>query len=480
MKVQSLTNESQPIFVVDMDDSLLKTDLLLEKLVKLGIESPLRLLKAPFFLFRGKLAFKKWLNENVELDYSALPYRSEVLSRARSAKERGERTILLSAALQEDVNKVSDLLRVFDDSIGSQKENLKGQKKINYLKENYSSSSMTYIGDSFSDLKVWSECNKVIAINPSSILVSQINKLNKYTEYIFDENNFLALITKQIRVYQWTKNILVLLPVFAAHRFVEILPWINSLRAFVAFSFLASTVYVFNDICDLSSDRKQGSKKHRPLASGNLSLRTALFLMPACLFVSFSVCWGLGREIFLVLGSYLLMNIIYSFWVKKSLVMDVVFLAGFYTLRIFAGGAASDTMVSEWLLSFSVFFFFGLAMVKRYSELKIQSLSLVKGPVGRRSYDPQDLLTVLVSGISTSILSILILALYLSTGEVKRLYQSPSLLWFVTPCLLYWINRLWILGARGQVTEDPLIFALKDKTTWGVTVVIISIVLLAI
>jgi 4-hydroxybenzoate polyprenyltransferase len=174
------------------------------------------------------------------------------------------------------------------------------------------------------------------------------------------------------------------------------------------------------------------------------------------------------------------MNGIYSFWVKEWLALDVVFLAVFYALRVLVGGAASTTMVSEWLLSFSIFFFFGLAMVKRFSEIKRQPHLSIAGPVGRRAYGHQDLMTVLIMGITTSIVSILVLALYLSTGEVQKLYRNPGVLWLVTPLLLFWLNRFWLLGARGEITEDPVVFAIRDKVTWVVIFIVLCLVLKAI
>lgn len=478
MGAQPLRDECQPVFAVDLDDSLLKTDLLLERIVNLAAHAPLNLLKIPLKLLGGKLSFKRWLSTETTLDYSTLPVRQEVLDRVKEARGRGEKTVLISASLNEDVLNIAQLYPFFDVSVGTSDINLKGSTKLKFLEETFPSAPITYVGDSLSDLDIWDKCQKIIAINPSPYLSWRIRSKSKLTEFIFDKSNNLKFLVRELRPYQWVKNVLVFLPVFAAHRFFDLGPWIAAAKTFLSFSFLASAVYVFNDLCDLSSDRRQKSKNHRPLASGNLSLKTAILLIPACLTLSVVFSWNLSPSVFHVLGCYLLMNILYSFWVKKILVMDVVFLAGFYSLRIFAGGFASEVSVSEWLLSFSVFFFFGLAMIKRFSEIKAQLLSASK--TSRRAYDSQDLITIQTSGICTSVLSILILALYLSTGEVKKLYSHPQILWFVTPVLLFWINRIWILGSRGLVKEDPLVFALKDKVTWAVGLITAIIFLKAI
>jgi 4-hydroxybenzoate polyprenyltransferase len=468
--------EPQSIFAVGLDDSLLKTDLLLEKLVVLLAKQPWHVISLLGVLFRGPLALKKWLHRNVSLDYSTLPIRQEVVEQVKSAKLRGERTLLLSASLQEDVEGVSSVLNIFDESVGSQQKNFKGREKTDYLFKNYPESHKTYVGNSFSDLEVWSRCEKIVAINPSTLIHQKIKSFRKETHIISDQKDLVFAILKQLRTHQWVKNLLVFIPAFAAHRFFEFLPWWLSLRAFIAFSLSASAVYVFNDLCDLLHDRAHSSKKHRPLASGKLPLKIGVILIPMCLLGSFAFAWGLPSNLSLILATYLTMNLFYSYWVKEWLSIDVVFLSVFYTLRILAGGAASDIRVSEWLLSFSTFFFFGMAMIKRCSELKRQTqLSLVER-TGRRAYSQQDFIPVLALGVTASILSILVLSLYMSTGEVQKLYSKPKFLWLLNPCLLFWINRIWLLGARGLVNEDPIVFAIKDKTTWAVVVTMLAII----
>jgi 4-hydroxybenzoate polyprenyltransferase/phosphoserine phosphatase len=479
--MQSIGNQSfaQSLFVVDLDETLLKTDLLYEKLAALVAQAPLSCLEIPWRLLQGKLKFKKWLYQKVRLDYRYLPYRQEILQRVNQARMRGQRTLLLSASLQEEVAEVAKVLQIFDEAIGSQDQNLKGEKKLEILNQQYPGAKFTYVGDSGSDFDVWSHCSQIIAVNPTKALTQKIKKLDCPVEILSDSQGVWVVLAKQMRVYQWVKNILVFIPVFAAHRFHELTPWLSSARAFLAFSFLASSVYLLNDLTDLATDRRQDSKKSRPLAAGHISLKLTLGMIPLCWAIVVWLSWGLPVGLSLVLGGYLAMNFIYSLWVKEWLALDVLFLAGFYTLRIFAGGAVSHTVVSEWLLSFSIFFFSGLAMVKRYSELITHKPGSALLAAGRRAYQVRDSMSVLVIGVANSILSVLVLALYLSTGEVKRLYSKPEIMWLTTPFLLFWINRLWILGARGLVTEDPIVFAIKDKLTWGVLAVMVILVFIA-
>ena len=253
-----------------------------------------------------------------------------IFERVRAAQERGEKTILISASLQEDVEKVGAFLNIFDECIGSRDQNLKGRLKLQYLQDRGSGASITYVGDSTSDLEIWSHSQKIVAINPGSQVRKRISELNAPSDVISDKKNTLSLLLRQMRVHQWLKNLLVFAPVFLAHKFQELSPWIQTSKVFFGFSFLASAVYVFNDLCDLKSDRKQESKRNRPLASGQLSLGYGMLLVPFCLLLSLFIVSPLPKPTWGVLGGYLLMNFIYSFWVKEWLALDVIFLSIFY------------------------------------------------------------------------------------------------------------------------------------------------------
>jgi len=270
-------------------------------------------------------------------------------------------------------------------------------------------------------------------------------------------------VVKALRLHQWAKNVLVFLPVVAAHRIgdPDVLP--RALAAFVAFGLVASAVYVINDIADLEVDRAHPSKRNRPFASGALPVTAAAWLVPALLAAGGAAAWESPTGFRLLLAGYFLATLAYSFGVKRSPLLDVMVLAGLYTARIYAGAFATGIPVSEWLASFSMFLFLSLAFLKRASEL----LAREAGTPGR-GYLAADREAVFSMGVSAGYLSVLVLALYLSSPEVRRLYARPQWLWALCPLVLYWVSWMWLRARRGEVHEDPVLFALKDPATYVV------------
>ena len=254
-------------------------------------------------------------------------------------------------------------------------------------------------------------------------------------------------------------------PLVAAHKLGSPDLWRNVLIGCASFSLLASLVYVMNDMLDVENDRRHPTKKNRPFASGFLPIRHGLGLILFLALGSFSLASLLGTEFIAVLGLYFGVNVLYSTRLKEVVMLDVVILASFYTMRLMAGSAATHTPISHWLLSFSTFFFLGLAMVKRYTELR-RVVGKSQNALHGRGYGAEDKVPVLVMGISSSMLSILILALYFSSVDVQGLYSNPTRLWALAPLLLYWNGRVWMLANRGQVDDDPVVFAVKDIQSW--------------
>jgi len=270
---------------------------------------------------------------------------------------------------------------------------------------------------------------------------------------------------KLLRVHQWVKNILLFIPALTAHRLNE--PWVlkQTLLAFISFSFLASSIYVLNDWWDLNHDKLHPRKKNRPLASGRIPVRQALGLMPLILALGMGLGFVVGISFLKVLLVYLFLTSAYSFFLKKVLLWDVLSLAGLYTVRIFAGSVATDIHVSKWLLAFSLFIFLCLAFVKRFSELKANPPK--EGAVlPGRGYQNFDQETLRTFGAASGYLSVLVFALYINSPEVVQFYKSPQLLWFTCPLILYWISRVWVIAGRGQLQDDPVVFALTDRASY--------------
>jgi 4-hydroxybenzoate polyprenyltransferase len=268
-----------------------------------------------------------------------------------------------------------------------------------------------------------------------------------------------------MRIHQWLKNILVFLPVGLAHRWFDIQAIWNSALAAVAFSLCASGVYVLNDLLDLESDRQHPRKRKRPCASGELPLSSAILVVPLLFVSAFVVAALVHTQFMALLGLYLVLTTLYSLRFKALALVDIILLAMLYTIRIVGGGVASNIEVSQWLMGLSMFLFLSLACVKRFSELLVLQQRNEKKTWGR-GYWVGDLEQIAAFGAASGYISVLVLALYVSSHEIARLYSHPALVWLACPLLLYWISRIWLLARRGIVHDDPLVFALRDKVTY--------------
>jgi 4-hydroxybenzoate polyprenyltransferase/phosphoserine phosphatase len=466
---QIQTQTQAPVaLVVDLDGTLIASDLLLE-LWLAGIKrDPWNLIRAPLWLLRGRCHLKQKLAEQVQLDWMRLPYRKPVVDLIVQEKSKSAPVILASASPQSAVQKIAEHLGLFDHYMGSSTENLKGKAKLAQINQLLQGRPFRYMGDSWADLDVWSGSAGAVAVNPSPGLYAKLQSVAQKSgmpvQVVKDQSFSWKLIVKALRCHQWAKNGLIFLPMLMAHSLSDVERWKEALIAFVSFSAASSTVYLLNDLLDLESDRKHPTKKNRPFASGALPLSTGIASVPVLLLVSLVSATFLPQTYGLMIGTYLALNLLYSLYLKKELAIDVILLAGLYTLRILAGGVATNIPVSQWLLGFSTFFFFGLAMAKRYIELLRQADRDM--PLHGRGYHPNDASSVFALGVAGSCLSVLILVLYLNSDTASRLYHRPEDLWLVAPCMLYWVCRVWILAHRKQIHDDPVVFALKDRATW--------------
>ncbi|WP_373999499.1 UbiA family prenyltransferase [Bdellovibrio bacteriovorus] len=452
--------------VCDLDDCLIKTDLLYEQWLVLLKSKPLIFLKSPIWLFKGRSFFKTKLSEHAPITANLLPYRDEVLRFLKASKaDKNNKLILASASPEAWVSDISSHVGLFEHTLGSSAElNLKGTNKYKAIRAAIGDNAFTYIGDHAADIEIWKHCSKVVAVNPSPNLKSKIASLAKPTEVITDSKKAAwKLAIKQIRPHQWIKNVLVFLPSFAGHKLLDVENIQNALLAFAGFSFAASFVYVLNDLLDLKADRNHHTKKRRPFASGDLPIKWGLLLLPALLAGCGIMAALLPVDFAIWISVYLILNLAYSLYLKQSVVVDIIILSMMYTLRIFAGSAATSVPISEWLLSFSTLFFFSLACVKRYTEI-IRSKNKIT--LDGRGYRQVDYSMVQSLGVGSGLISILIILLYLQSNDVRALYSNPQNLWFATPVLLFWISRVWILTNRDEIHDDPVVFAVKDKISW--------------
>jgi 4-hydroxybenzoate polyprenyltransferase/phosphoserine phosphatase len=451
--------------VVDLDDTLVRTDLLYEQFVRLIKTRPLLVLRVPLWCAMGIRNLKARIAAATTVDVAHLPYRQTVLDKIRQARAAGETVLLASASHESVVQNVHDHLQLFDGYLGTGAENLKGARKLAAIRERLGGQDFAYFGDSQADLAIWRECAGGVACNPSHRLTRRLAKLDAPVEILRDRASLAKVLVRQLRVHQWVKNLLIFLPVVAAHRFRDADAWAHAALAFVAFCCLASAVYVVNDLLDVESDRAHQSKRRRPFASGDLSLKAGLVLAPILLVVAGLFGALLPSEARWLLAAYLGLNFAYSLKLKEHLGVDLLALASFYAVRVLVGGAATDIAVSQWLTAFCIFFFFGLASAKRYTELKWRNAG---GKVRGRGYHAHDEAPILALGSACSVLATLVLVLYLDAPDAMRLYSHPSRLVFIAPLGLYWSARIWLLAHRGTLDDDPVVFSLKDRATWAV------------
>lgn len=462
-----------------MDGTLLRGDSLVESLSRLLRTDPRLLFFLPAWLARGKARFKEEVARSACIDPASLPYNEEFLAYLRSERAEGRRLLLVTASHQKPAQAVAEHLGLFDEVIATDGlRNLSGREKRKELVRRFGESGYDYAGDSAADLEVWPGAREAIVVNASPRVLRKLG--DRATKVFQTSRRFLPRVfLEAMRVRQWVKNLLVLLPVALAHRVLEPAPLRSTLFAFLAFSLGASAVYILNDLLDVEADRHHPIKRRRPFASGELSLAAGFAMIPLLLLPSVGIALFLPRPFLFVLLLYFGLTTAYSLLLKEVVLVDVLVLAGLYTLRIIAGSAASGVPVSQWLLAFSMFVFLSLAAVKRYAELRRLDQEERDSKLRGRGYLAGDLELIAPMGLSAGYVAVLVLALYISSEDVVDLYHRSVLLWFCCPLMLYWISRIWLLAHRGQVEDDPLSFAVRDPTTWLVTLLGIGILVAA-
>lgn len=465
---------------VDMDGTLIATDALWESLFLLLKTKPILLFRLPFWLLQGKASLKREISRHVDLNPALLPYREEVLSLLKAEKQAGRELVLASASEQKLVERVAQHVGIFSSVLASDGIiNLSSHNKLQAIQHYSNGKGFDYIGNSSDDLPIWKESARAIIIHPTAWMLMRARRLRSQLEVIPKKTSMLKALVCELRPHQWVKNVLLFVPLIMAHRIMEGELLFKAAIAFGAFSLCASSVYVLNDLLDLEADRAHPVKRSRPFASGELPVQFGLLLLPVLLLAATMI-----SNVFLpwtftaLLGLYLIGATAYSFAIKRLLILDVLVLAGLYTLRVLAGAVAVAVVISPWLLAFSMFLFLSLAFLKRYSELRLMRVRQSTHVTGR-GYLPEDLELLQSLGSSSGYLSILVLALYTNSKEVTNLYHHPSMLWLVGPCLLYWLTRMWFMAHRGLMTDDPIVFAVKDIASYGLGLLLLGILFIA-
>lgn len=450
--------------VVDLDGTLLRTDLLYECLLALVRQKPWMVLLLPFWLLAGKAVFKRRLAEQVELDIEGMPVNEGLLGWLREEKARGRTLALVSASDHRLVEVVAERFGLFDAVKGSDGTvNLAGNAKLAAIRARFGD-AFTYVGDSRHDLAVWEGCRSAMLAGHR---VARMRACLSPAVVVAGEFPSPAMRlrswAKALRLHQWAKNGLIFVAPLLAGLIGEPAAVGASLAAFLLFGLLASATYLINDLLDLPADRRHRSKRLRPLAAGDLPIRDALLAAPVLMLGAFLLLLLLPLKFAGVALLYLAVTLAYSLHVKRVPILDMIVLAGLFTIRIMAGIAAVGTELTPWLLTFSMFFFLSLAGIKRFTECQLMAAE-GRDRLAGRGYRPGDAPWLMAMGAASGFCSTLVFFIYLvDERSPMHQYNSPEWLWLICIVLGYWLSRAWLLALRGEMNDDPVLFALKDR-----------------
>jgi len=466
-----------PLYV-DLDGSLIYSDLLFESFLGLVKRNPLYAILCFVWLFDGIPRLKAEIAKRVDLDPALLPYNPLLLEFLRGEHATGRRLILASASNHKYVQAVARHLGIFHDTIASdEKSNLKAAAKLSAIQAGEGADGFAYAANARDDLVIWARADDLILVNARPLVVAKALRIRQPSLVIPPRKPDLLTYLKAMRLHQWAKNLLLFVPLLASHN-LDGGAWLPTLMAFVAFGLCASATYIINDLLDLPSDRQHPRKRFRPFASAMLTIPAGMIMVLVLLPLSFALALLVSPAFLAMLLAYSVLTLVYSLSLKRVTLVDVIVLALLYTYRVVAGAVASGLVLSNWLLAVSLFIFLSLALIKRCAELQNMSKSGESRMAGR-SYRLSDLPYLVSMGISSGFLAIVVFALYIENQAGVSLYPHADLLWLMLPVLMYWIMRMWIKTARMEIHDDPLIFVITDPANWIVGVVIGCIALAA-
>ena len=478
--LESLAPEvSRRPLCVDLDGTLVKSDTLMDSLLLLLRSRPMEALRFPLWLLRGKAAVKAEVGARVALDVRHLPYNRSLIEYLEVERGEGRRLYLATGADQILAKRIADHLGLFDGVLASDgTTNLTAGNKLDGLRRTFGDEGYDYIGNAGPDLSLLEHAGIAMIANPAPALRSRLRSRGIKVQREFQDRKAPArAVLKALRLHQWAKNILIFVPMLLAH-VLRAGVFADAAIAFVSFSLCASSTYIANDLLDMESDRRHPRKRNRPFAAGDLPVLTGVIVSAALLAGSIAIAVTLlPRGFLLWLLLYLVGTLSYSLVLKRAVLVDVIVLAGLYTVRLLAGAAAARVQISPWFAAFSVFLFLSLAMVKRFSELqniRVRGQALANG----RGYQLGDIEQLRSFGTSNASAAVLVFLIYVGISrDVNGLYHHPNRLWLVAPLMIYWISRVWLLASRGELDEDPVIFAVTDRISLltGAAVAVVAV-----
>ncbi len=465
---------------VDLDGTLVKSDTLVDSLLVLLRTRPALLLALPGRLVHGKAEFKAFLSTSITLDVAHLPYNRKLLQFLEKERGQGRAIYLTTGADLRLANRVAEYLGIFAGVLGSDRTtNLTGSKKLNSLRSLLKSDAFDYIGNARPDLPLLAHAAEAMVANPTLGLRMGLQARGiRATQEFQERSHPVRSLLKAMRLHQWAKNVLIFAPLVLAHG-LTIGRLLTALLAFFCFSLTASATYIVNDLLDIEADRRHPRKRFRPFASGDLSAIAGLCAVVVFLLVALSGWRLLPAGFYGWLLLYLVSTLAYSLYLKRIAIVDVLILSGLYTLRLLAGSAATSTLISHWLAGYAIFLFLSLAIAKRFAELENQRASASQ-PKNGRGYLVADIEQLRSFGTASAYAAVVIFAIYISERDVVALYRKPTLLWLIVPCMILWLSRIWLLASRGELNEDPVVFALTDWMSLLVGAAVALIAVLAL
>jgi 4-hydroxybenzoate polyprenyltransferase len=475
-----LTAPAQTPLCVDLDGTLVKTNTLAECLIELVKRRPLVLLLLPFWLPRGRAYVWGRIGPQSKLNVALLPYRQEVLEFVRGEARAGRETVLVTGAHESIAAKVASHAGAFSAVMATSGDaHLVGARKAESLAEKFGAGGFDYIGDSSRDLKVWRIAREALIAGGSRGVLRSLRRSGGKVSVLGQAPSRLKSLWRALRPHQWVKNLLVFVPLMLGHKLTHVELLLPAGLAFLAVCAAGSAAYLMNDLLDLDADRRHDIKRGRPFASGDLPLEAGAIAAPALALAALALASLAGAAAAALLGAYLVLTSLYSLWLKRVLAVDVMLLAGLYCVRLLIGGCATGIRLSPWTVAFSMFLFLSLALMKRYAELH-NLKARQGGQAAGRSYRTSDMQPVCGLGSASGMTAVLVIALYVNTVEVRALYGHPDVLWLVCVLVLLWITRLWFLAGRGELDEDPVLFAVKDPWSLSLGALCGVVILLAL
>jgi 4-hydroxybenzoate polyprenyltransferase len=422
----------------------------------------LSLLRLPLWLRGGRAAFKESVAAHGTIPVARLPYRNSLLDYLRAEKQKGRRIILATAADRAIAEAVAEHLQLFDAVIATgQGRNLKGARKLAAIRERIDG-DFIYVGNSRADLPIWQHAQAAILVGASARVKAALARDLAIEREFLGEKIRVADWLRALRLHQWLKNLLLLVPLLTSFSFLDPGKLAAIAIAFLAFSLVASATYIVNDLLDLANDRTHPRKRLRPFASGKIPLGQGLAAAAAMLVLGLFLGCAVSQGFVLILSLYIILTLSYSLVLKSYMFLDVIALMLLYTVRIIAGLVAIGGAMSSWLLAFSALTFLSLALVKRCSEL-VSLRQIGIEATGGRDYRVTDLAVLWPLGAGAALSAIVVFGLFINAPVTQRHYATPQLLWLTAIALIYWLVRLWVKTSRGEMHDDPLIYAIRDR-----------------